>query len=159
MPRSSNSAKFFASKNPASSRTMIGGIIAGPDQAHDAPDHLLHIAAVVAVPLATPENGIDDLAFPNQMQGLESLDLFIGRVAPFPLQGLIVIHDHGVQRQHHHPHFLPPQAPEKQLLQHPAEGSGMENVSGGERLGHFGGPFWATPFPLARGSQNGPRST
>src|SRR2546429_6724132 len=23
-------------------------------------------------------------------------------------------------------------------------------VSGGERLGHFGGPFWATPFPLAR---------
>src|SRR5256884_9799267 len=86
------------------------------------PDHLLHIAAVVAVPLATPENGIDDLAFPNQMQGLESLDLFIGRVAPFPLQGLIVIHDHGVQRQHHHPHFLPPQAPEKQLLQHPAEG-------------------------------------
>src|SRR2546429_9724526 len=90
------------------------------------PDHLLHIAAVVAVPLATPENGIDDLAFPNQMQGLESLDLFIGRVAPFPLQGLIVIHDHGVQRQHHHPHFLPPQAPEKQLLQHPAEGSGME---------------------------------
>src|SRR5438552_15998295 len=75
MPRSSNSAKFFASKNPASSRTMIGGIIAGPDQAHDAPDHLLHIAAVVAVPLATPENGIDDLAFPNQLQGLESLAL------------------------------------------------------------------------------------
>src|SRR6266550_865461 len=32
-----------------------------------------------------------------------------------------------------------------------------QNVSGGERLGHFGGPFWATPFPLARGSQNGPR--
>jgi hypothetical protein len=31
------------------------------------------------------------------------------------------------------------------------------DVRGGERLGHFGGPFWATPFPLARGSQNGPR--
>src|SRR6266705_4498085 len=35
--------------------------------------------------------------------------------------------------------------------------SPMIFVSGGERLGHFGGPFWATPFPLARGSQNGPR--
>src|SRR2546429_8902 len=93
------------------------------------PDHLLHIAAVVAVPLATPENGIDDLAFPNQMQGLESLDLFIGRVAPFPLQGLIVIHDHGVQRHHRHVWLLLLQAPEKQLLQHPAEGSGMENRS------------------------------
>src|SRR2546430_2463685 len=91
------------------------------------------------------------------MQGLESLAFFVVGAAPFPLQGFIFIHDMGARRQHPPPIFLPPQAPEKQLLQHPAEGSGMENVSGGERLGHFGGPFWATPFPLARGSQNGPR--
>src|SRR5437764_12990114 len=33
----------------------------------------------------------------------------------------------------------------------------LRDVRGGERLGHFSGPFRATPFPLARGSQNGPR--
>src|SRR5438876_10129407 len=75
MPRSSNSAKFFEKSGiqPHDDRYRV--IIAGPDQAHDAPDHLLHVVAIVAVPLATPENGIDDLAFPNQLQGLESLDL------------------------------------------------------------------------------------
>src|SRR5437879_9277611 len=33
----------------------------------------------------------------------------------------------------------------------------VQHVRGGERLGHFSGPFRAAPFPLARGSQNGPR--
>src|SRR5260370_19889495 len=60
----------------------------------------------------------------------------MGGVAPLPLQALIVIHPYGVQRQPPPPLFLPPQAPEKQLLQHPAEGSGMENGKGTEEPLH-----------------------
>jgi hypothetical protein len=37
------------------------------------------------VSLAPPENGIDNLAFPNQLQGLESFDLLVGGIAAFPL--------------------------------------------------------------------------
>jgi len=76
------------------------------------------------------------LPFQINCRGLEPFDLLIGRIAPFALQGLIVVHDHGVQRHHHHVWLLLLQAPQKQLLQHPAEGSGMENVKGAEESLH-----------------------
>src|SRR2546425_966313 len=77
------------------------GLIPGSDQRDDSTNHLFDVVAVIAVPLAPPENRVHDFAFPNQLQRPKALHLLVCRIATLPLQGLVVIHHHRVQRQRH----------------------------------------------------------
>jgi hypothetical protein len=69
MPQFIAQGKVLLIKKPGIDAEDNGdvGIIAGANQADDASDHLGHVLAVVAVPLAPAENGVDDLAFPDQV--------------------------------------------------------------------------------------------
>src|SRR6059036_806492 len=97
------------------------GAIPSPDQRYDSADHLLDVVAIIAVPLAPPENRVHDLAFPNQLQRLKALDLLVRRIASLPLQSLVVIHHHRVERYHHYDWLGPLQATNKHFLHHPPE--------------------------------------
>src|SRR5438034_6758102 len=96
-------------------------IVPSANQRHDSPDHLLHIVAVVAVPLAPAKNRVDDFPFPNQMQRLKALHLLVCRIASLPLDRLVVIHHHRIQRQHHRSRRRQFQPPDKQFFQNPTK--------------------------------------
>src|SRR2546425_12832774 len=100
MPSWSQSRKFASSKKPASIRITISTEALYRVRISDtiSADHLLDVVAIIAVPLAPPENCVHDLAFPNQLQRLKALDLLVRRIASLPLQSLVVIHHHRVQR-------------------------------------------------------------
>jgi len=106
-------------------------------------DHFKGGIPVVAVFAAAPEHGVDNQAFPGQVQGLKALHLFIRRLHPMALLGLMVVHYHGVHSQANDlglPNFQPPQ---EQLLQQVAKqpdaapGEGAQkplDCMGGEHL-------------------------
>ncbi len=56
------------------------------------------------------------------MQGLESLDLLVGRVTSLSLERLVVIHHHRVHGQLDHLRPGQFEAPDKQLPENPAKG-------------------------------------
>jgi hypothetical protein len=87
------------------------------DELDDMLDHFEGGVPVVGVFAAAPENGVDYQAFPGQVQGLKAIHLFIRRLHPMPLPGLIVIHHQGVHAQDHHLGLLHLQPPLEQLLQ------------------------------------------
>jgi hypothetical protein len=58
---------------------------------------------------------------PVHLQGLESLFLFVGRFDTIAAQGIVVVHDHGIDTQLDNLGPDDPQAPEKKRLQEPTE--------------------------------------
>ena len=57
---------------------------------------------------------------------MESFDLLVGRITPLSFQGLVVIHDHRIERQLDDARPIQFQTPDKQLLENPAKGLGSK---------------------------------
>ena len=121
------------------------------DEPDDMLDHFHGGIPMVAVFAAAPEHGVDDQAFPGQLQGLKAVHLFIRRLDPMPLLGLIIIHHHRVHAQDHNFGLLNLQPPKEQLLQQRAEQPDTEPGEGTKKSFHRMGREH-----MFRGSLNGP---
>jgi hypothetical protein len=81
------------------------------------PNHVQHGIAMIGMLVPTTEYRIHDVTPPVHLQGLESLFLFVGRFDTIAAQGIVVVHDHGIDTQLDNLGPDDPQAPEKKRLQ------------------------------------------
>jgi len=85
------------------------------------PDHLLGRVTVVGMLVPTAEDRIDDQSPPVQLQMLEFLYFFVGRIDAVVALCIVVVHYYGVDAEFNDIRFNDVKPPDKQALQKTSE--------------------------------------
>ena len=100
------------------------GIVFSPDQGHQIQHHLQGGVVGVAMLFATAQDGVDNQPVPDQMQGLEAFEFFVGGRDALSLFGLVIIHGHAVAGHLNDRWFFTLESPDEQPLEHTTEDEG-----------------------------------
>ena len=103
-------------------------------------DQLVDVISMVAVALAAPKDGVDDMALPRQVKRLKSFDFLVRRCHAVALLRPIIVHHHGIETKDHNLRSGEPQPPQEQLAKKLAEQVDFrERERFEETLGHMRG--------------------
>ncbi len=99
-------------------------------------EHIDNGMARIAVLASPAKDGVDNLARPDHLQGLEPFDFFVGGLHPVPFRGLVVIQYHGIDGGLDHPGARQLEPPDTQLIEDRAEAPARRPRKGFEQPLH-----------------------
>ena len=108
------------------------------------PEDLDGILSVVGMRIPVAKNGINDVSPPCHLEGRKAQYLLVGGLDPLAFNGVVVVHNHGVQTEDDDVGIANAQSPEKEAHEQAAQqsgsapGKGVEKTSDGVGRHHGG---------------------